>query len=77
MQGTQIETNIITGGQAQWDVFSLVDRASIIRESFDGRMIDVEVKLSDWVFNCHSGKGSAHSQSSLFPPAEAPRTSSV
>lgn len=51
LQGTQIETNIITGGQAQWDVFSLVDRASIIRESFDGRMIDVEVKLSDWVFN--------------------------
>lgn len=51
LQGTQIETNIITGGLAQWDVFSLVDRASIIRESFDGRMIDVEVKLSDWVFN--------------------------
>ena len=51
LQGTQIETNIITGGQTQWDVFSLVDRASIIRESFDGRMIDVEVKLSDWVFN--------------------------
>lgn len=51
LQGTQIETNIITGGQAQWDVFSLVDRASIIRESFDGRMLDVEVKLSDWVFN--------------------------
>jgi plasmid replication initiation protein len=51
LQGTQIETNIITGGQTQWDVFSLVDRASIVRESFDGRMIDVEVKLSDWVFN--------------------------
>lgn len=51
LQGTQIETNIITGGQAQWDIFSLVDRASIIRESFDGRMVDVEVKLSDWVFN--------------------------
>lgn len=28
LQGTQIETNIITGGQSQWDVFSLVDRAS-------------------------------------------------
>ena len=51
LQGTQIETNIITGGQSQWDVFSLVDRASIIRESFDGRMMDVEVRLSDWVFN--------------------------
>lgn len=56
LQGTQIETNIITGGQAQWDVFSLVDRASIIRESFDGRMIDVEVKLSDWVFNAIRAK---------------------
>ncbi len=56
LQGTQIETNITTGGQVQWDVFSLVDRASIIREGFDGRMIDVEVKLSDWVFNAIRAK---------------------
>jgi Replication initiator protein A len=50
LQGTQIATNIITGGKDIWDVFSLVDRARIVRESRDGRMQEVEVVLSDWVF---------------------------
>jgi plasmid replication initiation protein len=56
LQGTQIETNIITGGESQWDVFSLIDRARIVREGFDGRMLDVEVRLSDWVFNAIRAK---------------------
>lgn len=51
LPGTQIETNIIMGGQSQWDAFSLMDRASIISECFDGRMMDVEMRLSDWVCN--------------------------
>jgi hypothetical protein len=51
LQGTQITTNIVTGGVEQWDVFSLVDRARVIRETRDGRMLDVEITLSDWVFN--------------------------
>ena len=51
LQGTQIETNILTGGTEQWDVFSLIDQAKIVRESREGRMLDLEVKLSDWVFN--------------------------
>jgi len=50
LQGTQIATNIITGGKDIWDVFSLVDRARIVRETRDGRMQEVEVVLSDWVF---------------------------
>ena len=50
LQGTQIATNIITGGKDIWEVFSLVDRARIIKESRDGRMQEVEVVLSDWVF---------------------------
>jgi hypothetical protein len=50
LQGTQIATNIITGGKDIWDVFSLVDRARIVKESRDGRMQEVEVVLSDWVF---------------------------
>ena len=50
LQGTQIATNIITGGKDVWDLFSLVDRARIVRESRDGRMQEVEVVLSDWVF---------------------------
>lgn len=51
LQGTQIETNIVTGGQEQIDIFSIIDRARIVRETRDGRMQEVEIKLSDWVFN--------------------------
>lgn len=50
LQGTQIATNIVTGGKDIWDVFSLVDRARIVRETRDGRMQEVEIVLSDWVF---------------------------
>lgn len=56
LQGTQIETNIITGEREELDVFSLIDRARIVRETRDGRMQDVEVRLSDWVFNAIRAK---------------------
>jgi len=55
LQSTQIETNITTGGVEQFDVFSLIDRATIVRETRDGRMLDVEITLSDWVFNAIEG----------------------
>lgn len=51
LRGTSISTNIITGGVEQFDVFGLIDRATIVRETRDGRMQEVEIKLSDWVFN--------------------------
>ncbi len=51
LQGTQIETNIVTGGKEQLDIFSLIDRARIVRETRDGRMQEIEIELSDWVFN--------------------------
>lgn len=51
LRGTTISTNIITGGEEQLDVFGLIDRAKIVRLTRDGRMQDVEVTLSDWVFN--------------------------
>ena len=50
LQGTQISTNLITGGQEVYDVFSLIDRAKIVRQTRDGRMEEVEIQLSDWVF---------------------------
>ena len=50
LQGTQIATNIITGGRETFDLFSLIDRARIVRESREGRMQEVEIVLSDWVF---------------------------
>lgn len=50
LQGTQIATNIVTGGLETFDVFSLIDRARIVRETRDGRMQEAEIVLSDWVF---------------------------
>ena len=51
LRGTMISTNLITGGEEQIDIFGLIDRARIVRQTRDGRMQDVEVTLSDWVFN--------------------------
>jgi plasmid replication initiation protein len=50
LQGTQIATNIVTGGQETFDLFSLIDRARIVRETRDGRMQEAEIVLSEWVF---------------------------
>jgi plasmid replication initiation protein len=51
LQGTQIETNIVTGEKEQLDIFSIIDRARIVRETRDGRMQEIEIQISDWVFN--------------------------
>lgn len=51
LSGTRISTNITTGGQEVFETFGLIERARIVRETRDGRMQEVEVKLSDWVFN--------------------------
>ena len=46
-----ITTNLITGGKEEFDGFGLIDRFRIVRETRDGRMHEVEIRLSDWVFN--------------------------
>ena len=51
LRGTGISTNITTGGKEIFETFGLVDRARTVTETRDGRMQEVEVKLSDWVFN--------------------------
>ncbi|PCJ62743.1 MAG: plasmid replication initiator RepA [Bacteroidetes bacterium] len=51
LQGTQIETNVTTGGTEQWETFSFIDSAKTIKETRDGRMQAIEITLSDWVFN--------------------------
>lgn len=55
LQGTMIETNITTNGVEQIDGFSLIDRYRIVRETREGRMLDLEITLSDWVFNAIAG----------------------
>lgn len=56
LRGTTISTNIITGGKETFDVFGLIENAKIVRETREGRMQEVEVKLSDWVFNAIRAK---------------------
>lgn len=51
LSGTRISTNITTGGKEIFETFGLIERAKIVKQTRDGRMQEVEVKLSDWVFN--------------------------
>ncbi len=51
LAGTRISTNIVTGGTEIFKNFGIIDHFEIVRETRDGRMQEVEVKLSDWVFN--------------------------
>ena len=50
LQGTQIETNIRQGGQERWKV-GLIDDAEVVRETREGRMQEIEITLSDWIFD--------------------------
>ena len=51
LQGTQIETNLRQGGKEYFKVFGLIDSAEIVKETRDGRMMEIEISLSDWVFD--------------------------
>lgn len=51
LSGTRITTNVTTGSVEVLDGFGLIDRFRIVRETRDGRMQDIEVTLSEWVFN--------------------------
>jgi hypothetical protein len=51
LQGTQIETNIRQGAEERFSVFGLIDRADVVRETREGRMQEIEITLSDWVFD--------------------------
>lgn len=57
LQGTQIETNITTGGIEEWNVFSWIDDAKVIKNTRDGRMLELEITLSDWLFNALQATG--------------------
>src|SRR5271168_4800106 len=57
LAGTRIKTNIRTGEEEQLDSFGLIDASSIRRKhGLDGRLLWVEIKLSDWVFNAIEGR---------------------
>lgn len=51
LSGTRISTNIITGDVEVTKGFGLIESYEIARATREGRMQEVEIKLSDWVFN--------------------------
>lgn len=51
LSGTRITTNITTGDTEILEGFGLIDSFRIVRETREGRMQEVEIRLSDWVFN--------------------------
>jgi len=50
LRGTTVRTNIQTGGIEETRIFGLIEEAKITRKTFDGRMLDLEITLSDWVY---------------------------
>jgi plasmid replication initiation protein len=51
LRGTTINTNIKTGILVIEEGFGLIDAWRIVKETPNGRMIAVEVKLSDWFYH--------------------------
>lgn len=51
LTNTAIETNIKTNAQEIWETFHFIEKAKTIKETRDGRMLEIEIVLSDWVFD--------------------------
>ncbi len=51
LSGTRIRTNIRTGDQEVTEGFGLIDSWKIVRQTNGGRMTELRITLSEWVFN--------------------------
>lgn len=56
LAGTRITTNIVTGEIEATTGFGLIETWQIVRRSRGGRMISVQVTLSDWLFRAVMAK---------------------
>lgn len=54
--GTKIVTNITTGNREELDGFGLINSFKLVRQTREGRMQELEIELSDWVFNAIRAK---------------------
>ena len=57
LRNTSIETNIKIGGTEVLRGFGFIDQYEVVRQTRDGRMLGVEITLSDWLFNAIDAKG--------------------
>ena len=57
LEGTRIQTSLATNGEVVHEGFGMIDRWKIVeRSELDNRMVALEVKLSDWLYNAVLGK---------------------
>ena len=56
LAGTRITTNIITGGLEVTTGFGLIEGWQIVRHTRGGRMVQVSVTLSDWLYRAVMAK---------------------
>lgn len=56
LSGTRITTNLKTNEEEITEGFGLIDSWRIVRKSGSGRMSQVKVKLSDWMYNAVLGR---------------------
>lgn len=56
LDGTRIRTNIETGGRQEHEGFGLIDSFKIVRSEKTGRLLEMSVHLSEWVFNAIAEK---------------------
>lgn len=50
LRGTTITTNIKAGGETVTNGFGLIDSFRVVRETPTGRMSELQVRISDWMF---------------------------
>src|SRR4051812_8242552 len=56
LDGTRIRTNVRTGGEEEHQGFGLLESFKIRRSENTGRILEISVKLSDWVFRSIAAK---------------------
>ena len=56
LAGTRITTNMMTGGQEVTSGFGLIESWQIVRATKGGRMVQVSVTLSEWLFRAVMAK---------------------
>ncbi|HJT79506.1 MAG TPA: replication initiator protein A [Gemmataceae bacterium] len=56
LDGTRIRTNVKTGGEEEFEGFGLIDSFKLRRSEKTGRILEIAVKLSDWVFRSIAAK---------------------
>ena len=56
LDGTRIRTNVQTGGEQEFEGFGLIESFKLRRSENTGRILEIAVKLSDWVFRSIEAK---------------------